>query len=154
MADAIRFEVINDLKFDEYFKLFRKIDILARQKVGIQLINNVANGSPKESSVPPILFGLLRGSGSVFLGSKFVYETPKVDGQGNPNKSHSEKDGVVTIGFDTAYAARMHETDWEPGPKSKHSGNVSNKFVEKHLRADKEELLRFYALLVKKGTGA
>ena len=39
----------------------------AMAAVGLQLINNIANGSKGNPIVPPILTGLLRGSGSVFF---------------------------------------------------------------------------------------
>lgn len=145
---AIKLEFDNRFKFDKYFKKFSKEDLESRKKVGLQALNWIVNGSPKESVVPPILTGLLRGSGSIFVGSKYV---GTIGGKkGKPNKSHTEKEGVITVGFDTAYAARMHEGVWNPGPVSKQSGDVGNKFIEKHLKADKKEYTKFYAALQKK----
>lgn len=114
-------------------------------KAGLQLLNWIVNGSPKESTVPPVLTGLLRGSGSLFVGSKFIIATPDNSGKGEPNTSYSAKENVVTIGYNTAYAARLHETKWNPGERSIRSGNVGNKWIRKHLSADKDLLFAFIA---------
>lgn len=125
----------------------------ALAKGGLQLINWVVNGSPSETVVPPIRDGLLRGSGSVFVGSKFISATPRVMGKGDPAKSYSGKKNTITIGFNTDYAAAIHENlrpagDWQPGPTSQKAGNVGGKFLEKHIFADKDLLFKFIAKLM------
>jgi hypothetical protein len=147
---TVSWRIDNKLNFKAVDREYRKTDELARIKVGLQLLNWIVNGSPQESTVPPVLTGVLRGSGSVFYGSKLTGTTPPYNGKGRPNRSHSGKKGVITVGFDTAYAHRLHETTWEPGPVSKQSGDTGNKFIEKHLQADKAELLRLYSILMKK----
>ena len=42
------------------------------EKAGIQFLNWVNNGSPKESRMPPIRMGFLKGSSSAFLGGKLL----------------------------------------------------------------------------------
>lgn len=152
-----KMNIQDELKFDKYFQKWNEEDKKNRGKIGLQLINWIVNGSSKESRVPPILTGLLRGSGSVFVGSKFIGATPKVNGKGNPNQSHSEKENIVTVGFNTGYARKMHELkrkmhelNWRPGPKSQQSGDVGNKYIEKHLNSDKEALMAFYGKLQNK----
>lgn len=149
---TIRIEIQNEINFDRYNRVFSKNDEKARIITGLQLLNNTINGSPAESTVPPILTGLLRGSGSVFLGSKVVGFAPKVKGQGNPATQHSEKKGVVTVGFNTAYAHRMHEYPFRPGPISEQSGDVGHGFLIKHLVNDKDELMELYSSYIRKNT--
>lgn len=124
-------------------------DLRARQKVGIQLLNWTLEGSAHEKVVPPILDGILRGSGSVFVGSKMV-GTSKDYPNGTPNRSYLAHRDVITIGFNTAYAAKLHEKEWNPGPVSQQSGDTGNKYIEKHLIADGEDLVKLYADFFKK----
>jgi hypothetical protein len=127
--------------------------------VGLQLLNFAVNGSPKNTVVPPVDTGLLRGSGSVFIGSMILGTSQMITGfgdKGTPATSHSEKEGIITIGFNTAYATRQHENltpagDYYPGKKSIISGDVQGKFLESHLKTDGQELMRLYARLMKKG---
>lgn len=131
-------------------------DKKARTVMGLQLINFIINGSSAEGVVPPILHGILRASGSVFVGSEFVGGNnlwPVNDGTATPNTSYSAAEGVVTVGFNTAYATRMHETDWKPGTRSEQSGDTGNKFVEKHLKADGKVLMGLYSDIIKKESG-
>lgn len=120
----------------------------AARVAGLQLINNIVNGSPKEPVVPPILTGRLRASGSVFVGSKLEDTTedrPVTEGSSTPATSHSDSDNIVTVGFNTPYAARWHEEVFNPGPFSEQSGDVGNKYIEKHLRSDGPELMALFA---------
>lgn len=138
-------------------------DFKARQALGIQLLNWTINGSSNESTVPPIQFGVLRGSGSVFVDGVLVGDTKSNYPNGTPNGEYTASgNGDVTIGFNTAYAARLHETTWVPGgriPSKQASnnagltGDVGNKFVEKHLKADGKALLGLYADIYKKEMG-
>ena len=138
------------------FKIKSKIGFKkAWGAVGLQLLNNTVNGSPAEPVVPPIMHGYLRGSGSVFIGSELLATSDKFgetnhSGDAKPNTSYSGKDMELTIGFNAPYAARMHEGEWKPGPVSQQSGDVGNKFLEKHLKNDRQELMQLYADLVKK----
>jgi len=135
------------------------VDQTAKIKLGLQLLNWVVNGSSNESVVPPIMHGILRGSGTVFVGSKKVGDMKNEYREGTPASSYSGKKGVITIGFNTAYAARLHEINFVPGGKipSKQAqrnpsmlGDVGNKFVERHLKADGKALLKMYAAVIKR----
>ena len=88
-------------------------DFKARQQVGLQLLQFVLNGSSKVAVVPPIRWGVLRGSGSVFVDGVLVGDSKSSYPDGTPNTAYEGK-GIV-IGFNTSYAARMHETTWVPG---------------------------------------
>lgn len=137
-------------------------DFRARQIVGLQLINFIVNGSSQESVIPPIQFGILRGSGSVFVDGVLIGDTKGNYPNGTPNKSYSSKAGDIVVGFNTAYAARWHERPFTPGGKipSKQArnnpgitANVGNKYVEKHLKADNQVLWKLYAEIFKKEMG-
>lgn len=144
----------------EYFKLTKpggKVDINAKKAMGLQLLNNTINGSPNESVVPPVLTGRLRASASVFVGSEFMKDTSNLSVSGDsptPNKSYSDNIDTVTVGFNTPYAARMHEqySEFKPGKFSKRSGDVGEKFLERHITADKEELIKLYGKILDKLT--
>lgn len=134
----------------KYFTIHNRVHKKAAGAMGLQLLNNIVNGSPQESVVPPKKTGHLRASGSAFVGSELVGDTRNQGGDGSPNLSHSDKENIITVGFDTPYAARMHEETWTPGPVSEQSGNVGNKFIEKHLQKDGPELMALYAAIHKK----
>lgn len=148
-------------------KFFKKIDIKAREKglmaLGLQLLNNTVNGSPRENARPPIMTGRLRGSGSVFVGSKKIGDSLFAGG-GSPSQSSGENNpNVVTIGFNTEYAARMHEhlePYGTPDPKigktfkaHRDAGAVSGKFLERHLKSDNNDLWDLYTKIYKKEAG-
>lgn len=122
--------------------------------VGLQLLNFCANGSPAESVKPPIESGYLRGSGSVFVNGKFISATPPVNGLGNPLGSFSvgirPNEKEITVIYNTEYAGRWHENPFVPGgmipSKAARNNpaitkNVGYKWVEKHLIADRDDLL-------------
>ena len=132
----------------KYKKSTMKAHNLAGQKVGLQLLNYIVNGSPNEGVTPPILTGTLRGSASVFFENKLVQQGPN----GASSISGNNKN-TITVVFNTPYAARMHEERWNPGPISKQAGNVGNKFVSKHVDGDKVDLMKMYAKLIKKENG-
>ena len=130
----------------------KKILFKAEKAGGLVLLNNIVNGSPKSQKRPPIKTGHLRGSGSVFVGSQLVGTSDKVNGQGYPNRTHREKEDVITVGFDTPYAARVHEIDvYEKPSKYSMQDNITGgKFVEDHIKADRKELFKFIATMIRK----
>lgn len=140
-----------------YFKLTDKATDKALAAGGLQLLNNIVNGSPASPAVPPKLTGHLRGSGSVFVGSKFVGDSSQFETGGTPNKSYSESnDKIITVGFDTPYAAKMNEqigVTLKLGPVSQQSGNVEFHFMQKHITGDSKEILQLIADITKKDTG-
>jgi len=155
----------------ELKKFFNKIDPKAREKglmaLGLKLLNYTVNGSPRESSLPPIRDGRLRGSGSVFVGNKKIGDTLFAGkGKGTPVTSLRENNpNVVTIGFNTPYAAKMHENlipygeQYVPGGKvrakrtKENVAGVRGKFLENHLKNDKKELYGLYVKIYRKAAG-
>jgi len=130
---------------------------------GVQLLNWILNGSASESRVPPIMTGFLRGSGSVFVENDCVLTSRGNYGIGDPSYDHDAGKDAIAVGFNTAYAAKMHEGTWVPGGArpSKQAqrnpgmtGDVGNKFVERHLIADGKAFLELYAMTLKKESGA
>lgn len=132
-------------KVMEFKNKYNNLKKPALAKMGLQLLDNIVNGSPYESAVPPKDMGVLRGSGSVFVGNELIGVSPLVNGEGTPNLNHSEaNENVITIGFNTAYAAAQHENhapfgkQWQDGRISEQSGDVSGKYLELHLYNDRE----------------
>ena len=134
-------------------KLFKD----AMKKGAIQFLNWANNGSAKEPRKPPIRWGVLRGSSSAFVGNDLVTVFDiVVSGTGDkptPLKTYSAADTVITWIWNTAYATKLHETKWNPGPFSRQDGDTGNKWVERHLRKDKEDLIAFIAKEFKKKAG-
>jgi hypothetical protein len=127
---------------------------IAMTKTGIQILNWSLNGSANSSVVPPIWTGELRGSGSVFVESECVHTSKGEYPGGRPCETYSAGNDKIAVGYNTAYAARLHETKWTPGPRSAQSGDVGNKWLEKHLNADKTAAMKMYAAILKKESGA
>lgn len=149
-------------------KFFKKIDPMAREKgliaFGLQLINNSVNGSPNESVRAPIRDGRLRGSGTVFVGSKKVGDTTFMGKGGTPATSYTERNpNITTVGFNTEYAANMHENikpygkQFTPGGHGGRSpsyvADVAGKFLERHLKSDRKELTKLFADTYRKFAG-
>jgi len=145
---------------------FRKLERLQRKspklffeamaKAGIQFLNWCNNGSAKESRKPPIRWGVLRGSSSVFVGNELITSFPQVIGIGatesvTPAVSHQAKPTVMTLVWNTDYAARMHEWKGGWGKFTLQDGDAGNKWLERHLRNDKDDLMKLIAMNFKKG---
>lgn len=149
-------------------KFFKKIDPQSREKAliaaGLELINFVVNGSPNEPIRPPIKYGRLRGSGAVFLGNRKVGDTLFAGASGTPASSSGENNPeVITVGFNTPYAARMHE-HMAPATKKdpwfgiifyphRDAGSSGGKFLESHLKADAKEFGKTYSEQYRKFAG-
>lgn len=147
-------------------KFFKKIDMedpngadaRAKKETAVQVLNWSLNGSSKESAVPPILDGTLRGSGSVFVDDKFIADTSGSYPKGSPNKAYNGKRGQLTIGYNVPYAARQHQNlpplgGYKLGPVSVQSGDVKGGWLTLHLMNDAESAVKLYAMLRKKYTG-
>ncbi|MEJ2248040.1 MAG: hypothetical protein P8Y70_00085 [Candidatus Lokiarchaeota archaeon] len=133
---------------------FRK----AQTKAAIQFLNWCNNGSDKESAKPPIRWGVLRGSSSGFVGNNFVQSYPQsikpgADERPTPANSYNGKDKVITVCWNTEYATKMHETRYNLGKYSAQDGNAGPKWLEKHLKRDREDLMKMIGMEFKKETG-
>jgi len=77
-------------------------------KVGLQWLHDAIMLPP----TVPLDEGTLRGSGSVHLSGRLVHTSPRPGGQGTPNTDPVPAEGgkrFVVVGFNTAYAAHLHE---------------------------------------------
>lgn len=141
-------------------KLQRKSPALfakALEKPAIQMLTWMNTGSPRESRTPPIRTGVLRGSGTAFVGGKLVATTPSAGADGTPAGS-SNADGLnVHWVFNTDYAAKMHEYEGEWGEFTEQAKDAGNKWMEKHIIADRQAFAAFVAkefkTILAKGVG-
>lgn len=111
-------------------------------KAGLQLLNDAVMQSP----TVPLDEGTLRGSGSLFVANKLVDVSRQNRKRGTPALEHQEKaddsQTIAVVGFNTPYAARLHEgigiKNWsEPG-----SGP---KFLEAKLSNNRKEYMKVVA---------
>jgi hypothetical protein len=113
----------DDREFQRRMKLLaRKVGKQAAVKGMGQAVMNLLRDAIQEPPTAPIKDGWLRGSGSCFVGRKFVttaeeqgYDRAKTGAKRKqkPTRSHSEpigKDELIgLVGFNVPYAARWHE---------------------------------------------
>ena len=153
-------KIKSNIKLDKFKNVSKKSMNNALEKGSIQMLTWANNGSPKESATPPIRWGVLRGSSSAFVGDKSTYVFPQDVSQeatedATPAISYKGNESTITIVYNVNYAFKMHEEkgkSWEQlGPFSEQAKNVSDKWLEKHLAADKDILFEMIAKIVKKG---
>lgn len=148
------FKVINTLPAGAlaFGKASKIAHVGAMKKVGLQLLNNIINGSPKESVRPPIAKGMLRGSGSVFYQNELIAIAPPVSGKGDPSTSFGGVKNTVAVGFNTAYAWKVHEEYDKTikGTDFSHRAGGGAKYIEKHLQNDGAEMMQAYADFMRK----
>lgn len=130
----------------------------AMEKGVIQFLTWANTGSAKESRKPPIRWGVLRGSSSGFVGNELVttYKQNIKPGAGEiptPAESYDGKDLVATWAWNTDYATKMHETNYKGGTFTQQDGDAGNKWLERHLKKDKEALYKMIASEFKKEAG-
>jgi len=130
----------------------------AEEKGALQFLTwaNTGSGGSKSPAKPPIRFGILRGSSSTFVNGKLVGVYPQNIRSGTiekptPAKSTNKKN-IVWV-WNTGYATKMHEGEYELGEFSAKDGNAGPKWIEKHLQADKEALIDFIGEEFFKETG-
>jgi hypothetical protein len=128
----------------------------AMEKGAIQFINWANNGSSNSSRKPPIRWGVLRGSASAFVGSKLVFVFPQLVTGGKtptPAKGHRAPPTVMTFVWNTDYAKKMHEHKGNWGPFTKQDADAGNQWLLKHLKADRNDLMKVIGIEFKKETG-
>lgn len=132
--------------------LFRK----AMEKGAVQFLNWANTGSAQESRKPPIRWGVLRGSSSAFVGNKLVAIFPQnITGEGEaatPAQSSIPvaADVYAIWVWNTDYATKMHEWKGGWGKFTTQDRNAGNKWLEMHLKADKNALMKMIASQFKK----
>lgn len=126
----------------------------AQEKAGLQFLTWCNTGSTNTSKKPPIRYGVLRGSSTVFVGNKLVsiYEIPIRSGSKespSPLRSYSGKPGTITIVYNTDYAHRMHEHRGGWGQYTLQDHDAGAKWLEEHLEKDRNDLMELIAEFVK-----
>lgn len=148
---------------------FRKLDKLIKQnpkafkkafrKGAIQFLTWANTGQGKTSRKPPIRWGVLRASSSAFVGNELVeiYNQNVKSGASEsptPARTYSPpKADTITWVWNTDYAAKMHEWKGGWGEFTRQDGDAGNKWLEKHLLADKNALIKMIAEEFKKESG-
>lgn len=124
----------------------------------IQFLTWANNGSAREGRKPPIRWGVLRGSSSAFVGSKLVSisHAPILAGateSPTPAQSHAAENTLMTWVWNTDYAAKMHEWKGGWGKFTTQDGDAGNKWIEKHLMKDRNDLMKVIGMEFKRETG-
>lgn len=130
----------------------------AQKKAGIQFLNWANNGSKRTSKKPPIRFGILRGSSSVFIGKDLV-ETFSIiikagtDETISPARSHLASPKTLTFVWNTDYATKMHEHKGGWGKFTQQDGDAGRKWLEEHLKRDRNDLFKMIRTEYQKAAG-
>jgi len=115
----------------------READLrFALAQAAVQMMTWMNTGSPNEPLKPPIRFGTLRGSASVFVGSKLIGIAPSEGGEPTPATAYSANANIITVVYNTSYAAKMHEWKGGWGKYTRQDGSAGAKWIEKHIAAD------------------
>lgn len=108
----------------EFISGLRRAEDVLREAFGVGLGQAGAmllRDSTMEAPTVPKKFGNLRGSGSVLVNGRLVTTGAQVFGEsGTPATEETppadRNEIVCAVGFNTVYAAPMHEGRWETGP--------------------------------------
>ena len=116
-------------------------------KAGLELMRNAVMGVEKV----PHDEGTLRGSGSVFVGNRLLGTSESQgDGHGTPSRDlgvqFGQEEMVGTVGFNTPYAAYLHE---HPEFDFTEEG-TGGKYLEKKLNAHREKYMGLVAAEVRR----
>lgn len=130
----------------------------AMARAALQFLTWSNVGSAKSSRKPPIRWGILRGSSSVFVGDKLISVFPQNVKAGSgekisPAKQYAGKPTVMTAVWNTEYATIMHEWEGGWGDFTKQDGDAGAKWLEEHLKADKDDLMEMVTVEFKKEFG-
>lgn len=125
----------------------------ALEKASIQLLTwmNTGSGGTAQSAKPPIRWGVLRGSSSAFVGPSKIIDFRQQIKAGSretitPASSYSAPKNTITVVWNTDYADKMHEWPGPWGEFTERDGDAGAKWVEKHLKADKDLLMKVIGL--------
>ena len=163
-----RLKITTDFRELEKFQRQSPKNFKKAAKIGAVAFLNWANlGSKNESRKPPIKWGVLRASSSAFVGNELVLIFPgkilsgSEGGRFNTNKSviptpalsYNGKELVITWVWNTDYAAKMHEWSGGWGKATERDQDAGNKWLEKHLQKDKNDLIEVIGKEFKKVSG-
>ncbi len=123
----------------------------AMEKGAVQFLNWCNLGSAKEKRKPPIRWGVLRGSSSAFVGNKLVQIFKQLIKAGSPERPSPASSGaraglIITWVWNTNYAWKMHEWGEKPGQGwgefTKRDMDAGNKWLQKHIKRDRDDLMK------------
>jgi hypothetical protein len=125
------------------------------------LLDWMNEGSSKESRTPPVYYGDLIESSSVFVGSDLAGAGGRAQGakpgagtlNADPLTNYNGKSFTITVIYNSSYAAKMHEWMGGWGKYTRARKDAGNKWVEKHLQADKDELMKIIGKSIKRELG-
>ena len=120
-------------------------------QAGLQLMSDAIDQAPSV----PLDESTLQGSGSVFVGSKLIgTSVDRAGGKGHPTPARDMASSVTadettaTIGFNTPYAARLHEHPEYMFQQNK--GHEGGKFLEYKLFAFGKQYFDIAAFNIRK----
>jgi hypothetical protein len=119
----------------------------------LQLLTWMNTGSPRSSRTPPIRKGILRGSSSAIAGGEVVGTGPNVPGATPADRGPKSGPLFGYLVYNVPYAARMHEHEGQWGEKTLQAGDAGRKWMEEHLRADRDAFLEVLAAEFKRRAG-
>ena len=128
-------------------------------RAGLQQLAWVINGPPgtKINKTPPIRTAFLRSAGQVLVNGRPAYTALDINiisekGQAKKINSGTRKPNTYNfeIIFNAKYAAKMEKGGYNLGELSKQAGNAGPKFLESHMKGDKEMILDGIADYIKK----
>ena len=120
-------------------------------QAGLQLMSDAIDEAPSV----PLDESTLQGSGSVFVGNKLIGTSQdRAGGKGKPTPNRhlsgadQRQETVATVGFNTPYAARLHEHPEFAFQQNK--GHEGGKFLEYKLFANGKRYFDIVAHNIKK----
>ena len=130
----------------------------AMEKAAAQFLLWANDGSKNSPRKPPIRWGVLRGSSSAFVGNTLVKVSDQQIKAGaterpTPAKSHSAPATSITWVWNTEYATKMHEWSGGWGEFTERDANAGAKWLEEHLKADRNDLMEMIGKEVKNELG-
>ena len=121
-------------------------------KAAMRLLDDSINETPGV----PIDEGTLRGSGSAHVDGQLEQVAPVVGGTPTPMTDPIPEDKVfgsivASVGFNTPYAAVMHEGEWKSGPlagvkiQNYNDPGTGEKFLERPMSENRDTYLGIVA---------
>ncbi len=121
---------------------------------GMQLLRDAVMVAP----TVPLQEGWLRGSGSVHVKGKFKSESPAgKKGKANKGPTGMNNKDTAVVGFNTPYAAYLHEGIRRAGThrvESWSEASSGSKYLESKMTMFKNQYRRLMADTIKKGKSA
>ena len=129
----------------------------AVRRAGLQQLAWVVQGSPQVNKTPPIKTAFLRSAGQVLVNGRPAYTALDIGVTSKKRQAKKINSGTrkpdtynFEIIFNAEYAERMEKGPYNLGEISIQAGNAGPKFLESHMKGDKEMILQGIAEYIKK----